>query len=90
MGNNSGFLDRYIGNGIYQFQNSMGYNNRGDNLKDKQSYKKIWALLVHFFFFYFYLLIYSQKKNVIPISIVFEVITLQNYRDSKERCQDVK
>jgi len=56
--------------------------NRGDNLKEKQAYKKIWALPVKKFSLEFLPLtcLFMCKKNFIPISIGFCVIALQSYR----------
>ena len=57
--------------------------NRGDNLKEKQTDKKIWALPVKKCSFEFLHLIclFVCKKNFIPISIYFCVIALQSYRE---------
>merc|ERR1712074_302625 len=57
--------------------------NRGDNLKEKQAYKKIWALPVKNFSLEFLPLtcLFLCKTNFIPISIWFCVIALQIYRE---------
>ena len=63
------------------FQILQAIINKGDNLKDKQAYKKIWTLLVKNVSWEFFLQPVNLYEKKIPIFIGFCEIALQIYRE---------